>query len=109
MLAVASGGEFHSWFDLVPGFHGLQEWTTHNLPLSFIWKQPVAYIVHVPLAVVAVIIVVTLARKARRRFVAKADGTLTPVVGREFPLAEANEAHRAVLAPGAAGKIVLVP
>jgi peptide/nickel transport system substrate-binding protein len=38
-----------------------------------------------------------------------ADGSLKPVVGREMPLAEAAEAHRAVLEPGAHGKIVLVP
>lgn len=36
-------------------------------------------------------------------------GTLRPVVGRELPLAEAAEAHRAVMAAGARGKIVLVP
>jgi NADPH2:quinone reductase len=36
-------------------------------------------------------------------------GTLTPVVGREFPLAEAAAAHVAVMEPGAQGKIVLVP
>jgi NADPH2:quinone reductase len=36
------------------------------------------------------------------------NGTLRPVVGRELPLAQAAEAHRAVLAPGARGKIVLV-
>ena len=38
-----------------------------------------------------------------------ANGTLKPVVGREFPLAEAAAAHKAVLEPGAYGKIVLVP
>ncbi|HEX9820862.1 MAG TPA: NADPH:quinone reductase [Methylomirabilota bacterium] len=38
-----------------------------------------------------------------------ANATLRPVVGREFPLAEAAAAHKAVLAPGAYGKIVLVP
>jgi hypothetical protein len=38
-----------------------------------------------------------------------ASGVLNPVVGRELPLAEAADAHRAVLAAGAAGKIVLVP
>jgi NADPH:quinone reductase len=37
------------------------------------------------------------------------NGTLRPVVGRELPLAEASQAHRAVLEPGAHGKIVLVP
>ena len=37
------------------------------------------------------------------------DGTLRPVVGKELPLAEAPQAHRAVLEPGAFGKIVLVP
>jgi NADPH:quinone reductase len=37
------------------------------------------------------------------------DGTLRPVIGKEFPLAEAAQAHRAVMEPGAFGKIVLVP
>ena len=37
-----------------------------------------------------------------------ANGTLRPVVGKRFPLAEASKAHEAVLAPGAYGKIVLV-
>jgi NADPH2:quinone reductase len=37
------------------------------------------------------------------------NGTLTPVVGRELPLAEAPQAHVAVLEPGAYGKIVLIP
>ncbi len=36
-------------------------------------------------------------------------GALVPVIGQEFPLAEASRAHDAVLAPGAYGKIVLVP
>lgn len=35
--------------------------------------------------------------------------TLCPVVGRKFPLAEAAQAHVAVLEPGAMGKIVLLP
>jgi NADPH2:quinone reductase len=34
-------------------------------------------------------------------------GTLLPVIGRELPLAEAPQAHRAVLEPGAFGKTVL--
>jgi NADPH2:quinone reductase len=38
-----------------------------------------------------------------------ANGTLKPVVGREFPLADAAKAQEAVMAPGAHGKIVLVP
>ncbi len=37
------------------------------------------------------------------------NGTLRPVIGQELPLAEAAQAHRAVLEPGAYGKIVLVP
>ncbi|HEV2765748.1 MAG TPA: zinc-binding dehydrogenase, partial [Pyrinomonadaceae bacterium] len=37
------------------------------------------------------------------------NGTLRPVVGREFPLASAAAAHEAVLAAGAYGKIVLIP
>jgi len=35
------------------------------------------------------------------------DGTLRPVIGKEFPLVEAAQAHRAVMEPGAIGKIVL--
>jgi NADPH:quinone reductase len=38
-----------------------------------------------------------------------ADGRLKPVVGREFPLAEAAKAHQAVMEPGSYGKIVLIP
>ncbi|HUC54685.1 MAG TPA: NADPH:quinone reductase [Candidatus Cybelea sp.] len=37
------------------------------------------------------------------------NGTLRPVVGKELPLAEATRAHKEILEPGAAGKIVLVP
>ncbi len=36
-------------------------------------------------------------------------GTLRPVIGKEFPLAEAAEAHRAVMGSGTFGKIVLLP
>jgi NADPH2:quinone reductase len=35
--------------------------------------------------------------------------TLRPVVGRELPLADAPRAHKAVMEPGAHGKIVLIP
>ena len=38
-----------------------------------------------------------------------ANGTLAPVIGAEFPLAEAARAHEQVMAPGAHGKIVLLP
>jgi len=38
-----------------------------------------------------------------------ANGSLTPVVGREFPLQDAPAAHVAVMQPGAFGKIVLIP
>jgi NADPH2:quinone reductase len=37
------------------------------------------------------------------------NGTLCPVIGKEFPLAEAAKAHRAVMETGAFGKIVLLP
>ncbi len=37
------------------------------------------------------------------------NGTLRPVVGKEMPLAEAARAHKEILEPGAAGKIVLIP
>ena len=37
------------------------------------------------------------------------NGTLRPVIGKEFPLTEAAQAHRAVMESGALGKIVLVP
>jgi NADPH2:quinone reductase len=36
-----------------------------------------------------------------------ADGTLHPIVGRTFALADAARAHEAVMAPGAYGKVVL--
>ncbi len=38
-----------------------------------------------------------------------ADNSLRPIVGRQFALADAGESHRAVMQPGAFGKIVLVP
>lgn len=37
------------------------------------------------------------------------NGTLRPVTGREMPLVEAPQAHKAVMEPGAYGKIVLIP
>ncbi len=37
------------------------------------------------------------------------NGSLHPVIGREIPLTRAADAHIAVLAPGASGKIVLIP
>ncbi|MCC5858446.1 MAG: NADPH:quinone reductase [Ectothiorhodospiraceae bacterium] len=37
------------------------------------------------------------------------NGTLQPVISREMPLADAPEAHRLVMQPGARGKIVLTP
>lgn len=37
------------------------------------------------------------------------NGTLSPVVGRTFPLADASLAHHRVMEPGALGKIVLIP
>ena len=37
------------------------------------------------------------------------NGMLRPIIGKELPLAEAAQAHRAVMEPGAFGKVVLVP
>jgi NADPH2:quinone reductase len=37
------------------------------------------------------------------------NGTMRPVIGKELPLAQAAQAHVDVLAPGAFGKIVLIP
>ena len=37
------------------------------------------------------------------------NGTLRPVVSKEMPLKDAPQAHRDIMAPGASGKIVLVP
>jgi NADPH2:quinone reductase len=37
------------------------------------------------------------------------NGALLPVVGKEIPLAEAARAHKEILEPGSAGKIVLIP
>jgi len=42
-------------------------------------------------------------------FAGLANGTLTPIVGKKIPLAEAARAHKEVLAPGASGQIVLIP
>ncbi len=36
------------------------------------------------------------------------NGTLRPVIGKELPLAEAVRAHKEILEPGAAGKLVLI-
>ncbi|HEY6153529.1 MAG TPA: zinc-binding dehydrogenase, partial [Candidatus Udaeobacter sp.] len=36
------------------------------------------------------------------------NGTLRPVIGKEFPLVEAAQAHQAMMKSGALGKIVLV-
>jgi NADPH:quinone reductase len=37
------------------------------------------------------------------------NGTLRPIVGKEIPLKDAPRAHQEVMAPGAFGKIVLIP
>jgi NADPH2:quinone reductase len=37
------------------------------------------------------------------------NGTLHPIIGRRFGLAEAAQAHQEILAPGAWGKIILTP
>jgi NADPH2:quinone reductase len=37
------------------------------------------------------------------------NGSLRPVVGKEMPLIDAPQAHKAIMEPGAHGKIVLVP
>ena len=37
------------------------------------------------------------------------NGSLRPVVGKEMPLIEAPQAHKAIMEPGAHGKIVVVP
>ena len=37
------------------------------------------------------------------------NGTLRPVISKQFPLNDAAKAHEAVLAPGSLGKIVLIP
>jgi NADPH2:quinone reductase len=37
------------------------------------------------------------------------NGTLNPVIAKELPLAQAPQAHVAVMEPGALGKIVLIP
>ena len=37
------------------------------------------------------------------------NGSLTPIVGKKIPLAEAPRAHQEVLAPGSVGQIVLIP
>ena len=49
-------------------------------------------------------------RRAHEAIVAGLDsGALNPVVGTEMPLKDAARAHQQVMAPGARGKIVLIP
>ena len=49
-------------------------------------------------------------RRAHHAIIAGLEsGALNPVVGTEFPLAEAARAHTKVMEPGARGKIVLIP
>ncbi len=49
-------------------------------------------------------------RRAHEAIIAGLDsGALTPAVGTEMPLADAARAHAQVMAPGARGKIVLLP
>ena len=49
-------------------------------------------------------------RRAHHAIIAGLEsGALNPVVGTEFPLAEAARAHVKVMEPGARGKIVLIP
>jgi NADPH2:quinone reductase len=49
-------------------------------------------------------------RRAHRAIIAGLEsGALNPVVGTEMPLREAAKAHEQVMAPGAKGKIVLIP
>jgi NADPH2:quinone reductase len=50
-----------------------------------------------------------LARIHAALFEGLANATLRPVISREFPLADAPQAHFAVMQSGAAGKIILVP
>lgn len=52
---------------------------------------------------------VELARIHAALFAGLSSGVLKPVVGRQYPLAEAARSHEAVLEPGAYGKIVLQP
>ena len=37
------------------------------------------------------------------------NGTISPVIGKQIPLAEAPRAHREIMEPGAYGKIILLP
>ena len=49
-------------------------------------------------------------RRAHEAIVAGLEsGALSPVVGTEMPLKDAARAHQQVMAPGARGKIVLIP
>ena len=49
-------------------------------------------------------------RRAHEAIIAGLEsGALNPVVGREMPLADAAQAHVAVMEPGAHGKVVLIP
>ena len=51
----------------------------------------------------------TSAARTRRSVAGLESGALNPVVGTELPLRDAAQAHQQVMAPGAKGKIVLIP
>ena len=42
-------------------------------------------------------------------FTALENGTIRPVIGKQLPLAQAPQAHREIMEPGAYGKIILIP
>jgi len=51
----------------------------------------------------------SMTRKKENEMGSSANGSLTPVLGKQFPLADAAKAHEAIMEPGVHGKIVLIP
>ena len=80
MLGVASGS-FHTWLDLIPGFHSVQEQALDLFPSSFIKVQPVSTITHVVLTLLVVGVILVMVHRAAKHFTAQVDVVLATTGG----------------------------
>ena len=73
------------------------------------WRERLAAAWNDGMALEALLVEVPPWEMTAALFAGLENGSLRPIVGKEMPLSHAAEAHRAVLEPGAYGKIVLTP